>query len=144
MSIGRIGGITLVAGCAAGPVIALAEPLSFWGGFEASTGCVTDRRHPDHGRCLTGAIVVMSAARGSSSGASVLAEAIRLGTAPAAFVLSSRDAILTVGAQVAFELYGKACPIVVVAPGELSALAAADRVSIDAAVDGSDVTIGGA
>ena len=125
-------GETLVAGTAEGEVLALAEPLSFWGGFDAASGCVIDRRHPDRGRCLTGRIVLMSAARGSSSGASVLAEAIRSGTAPAGFVVAERDAILAVGAMVAAELYARHCPIVVVTPAELDSLKAAARLRIEA------------
>jgi uncharacterized protein len=123
-------GITLVAGRARGPVVRLAEPLSFWGGFDAETGLIIDRRHPDLGRSLTGRIVVMHAARGSSSGSSVLAEAIRRGTAPAAFVLATRDAILTVGAAVALELYGRACPIAVVSLEQLDQLGAAGHLGV--------------
>ena len=126
----RITGITLVEGSADANVFALAEPLSFWGGFDAPTGTVTDHRHPDRGASLAGTIVAVSAARGSSSGSSVLAEAIRRGTAPAAFVLSSRDAILTVGAQVALELYGKACPIVLVTADELTRIRAAQTARV--------------
>jgi predicted aconitase with swiveling domain len=48
----------------------------------------------------------MTAGRGSSSGSSVLAEAIRLRTAPAAIVLQRRDAIVATGALVAWQLYG--------------------------------------
>lgn len=128
----KIDGVTLVAGAADGPVLALAEPLSFWGGFDAATGKVIDRRHPDLGRCLTGTVVVVSAARGSSSGSSVLAEAIRAGTAPAAFVISTRDAILQVGAMVAAELYGRKCPILVVRADALLHLARCERVRVEA------------
>lgn len=126
----EVSGITLVEGRAAGEVFALAEPLSFWGGFDAERGTVIDQRHPDKGACLSGRIVVVTAARGSSSGSSVLAEAIRLGTAPAAFVLSSRDAILTVGAEVARELYGRDCPIVLVDDATLRALKRAKRIEV--------------
>jgi hypothetical protein len=122
----------LVEGHASGAVVALAEPLSFWGGFDAATGCVIDRRHPDVGLCLTGRIIVVAAGRGSSSGSSVLAEAIRLGTAPRGFVLSRRDAILTVGAQVARELYGRDCPIVLVSPQALDDCRRAEAIEIDA------------
>lgn len=126
----EVAGITLVEGRGAGEVLALAEPLSFWGGFDAATGNVIDRRHPDKGRCLAGRVVVVEAARGSSSGSSVLAEAIRLGTAPAAFVLSSRDAILAVGAEVARELYGRDCPIVMVDEEMLARLKRAARIEV--------------
>lgn len=123
-------GITLVEGRAEGRVFALAEPLSFWGGFDAATGNVIDHRHPDKGECLARRVVVVEAARGSSSGSSVLAEAIRLGTAPAAFVLSSRDAILTVGAEVARELYAIDCPIVMVDDATLGMLKRAGRIEV--------------
>ena len=125
-------GATLVEGRAAGDVFALAEPLSFWGGFDAKSGAIIDRRHPDCGAILTRRIVVVEAARGSSSGSSVLAEAIRAGTAPAAFVLSTRDAILTVGAQVALELYARICPIIVVSADDLVRARVARQIEIDA------------
>jgi uncharacterized protein len=123
-------GLALIAGESRGPVVRLGEPLSFWGGFDAETGLIIDRRHPNLGRSLAGRIVLMHAARGSSSGSSVLAEAIRRGTAPAGFVLATRDAILTVGAAVALELYGRACPIAVVSPDQLVQLGAAAHVSV--------------
>ena len=128
----RLAGTTLSPGLARGKLIKLAEPLSFWGGFDAATGTVTDRRHPDLGLCLTGSIVRMSAARGSSSGSSVLAEAIRLGTAPAGFIVRERDAILLLAALVAATLYAKPCVIVQLERATYDALAGAREVSIDA------------
>ena len=136
----NVHGVTLVPGKVRATVLALAEPLSFWGGFDATSGRVIDRRHPDHGQCLTGKIVVMTAARGSSSGSSVLAEAIRAGTAPAAFIIAERDGILTVGAMVAAELYGRNCPIVTVTRADLAVVARAIALSIDAAADGASIT----
>ncbi len=104
----------LVAGEATGPVVVLSEPLSFWGGFNAEKGTVVDQRHPQVGSCLTGAIVLMPSGRGSSSASSVLAEAIRAKTAPAAVVLLEADEIIALGAIVADELYGRVMPVVVV------------------------------
>ncbi|MGH2659261.1 MAG: aconitase X swivel domain-containing protein, partial [Actinomycetota bacterium] len=51
--------------------------------------------------------------RGSSSSPSVLAEAIRAGTAPAAIVMREADPIVALGAIVARELYGTRVPVVV-------------------------------
>lgn len=132
-------GIGLAEGSAAGPLVTLAEPLSFWGGFDAETGKVTDRRHPDLGLCLTGTIVRMTAARGSSSGSSVLAEAIRLGTAPAGFIVRERDAILSLASLVAAELYGRTCVIVQVDKTGYDALDTATAVHVRA--DASDATV---
>jgi uncharacterized protein len=127
-------GLTLHAGTITAPLMSLAEPLSFWGGFDAATGLVTDRRHPDAGRCLTGALVRMTAARGSSSGSSVLAEAIRRGTAPAGFLVRERDAILLLAALVAQDLYAKTCVIVQLDKAAYDALEAVSRVAVEAGV----------
>jgi uncharacterized protein len=133
-------GEVLLPGAATGPVLSLVEPLSFWGGFNATSGAVIDRRHPQCDIILSGRIVIMTAARGSSSGSSVLGEAIRLGTAPHAFIVAERDAILVVGAMVALELYGLACPIVRVNPTELHQLRTARSLSVDATGNTAQIT----
>jgi len=115
-------GRTLMPGDGRGPVAAIA-PLSFWGGYEPVTGRVVDRHHAALGRSLAGAVLVMSVGRGSSSASGALAEALRLGTAPAAIVLSEPDPILVIGAMVADALYGRSCPIVVLSPSDHAALA---------------------
>jgi uncharacterized protein len=120
-----------VEGQAEGLALVLAEPLSFWGGVKVENGEIIDRSHPDCGKNVAGRILVMPSGRGSSSSASVLAEAIRLGVAPAAIVLARPDAILTVGAIVARDLYGAICPIVVCA---IDGVVSGDSVNI-AAVD---------
>jgi predicted aconitase with swiveling domain len=110
----KLVGRTLVPGTARGAIAAI-PPLSFWGGYDAASGTVIDRSHPACGLTLAGRILVMPAGRGSSSSSSVLAEAIRLGTAPAGIVLSEPDAILAAGAMVADALYGRTCPVIVLA-----------------------------
>jgi predicted aconitase with swiveling domain len=72
----------------------------------------------------------MEYGRGSSSSTGVLAESIRLGTAPLAIVLAEADMIVMLGALVAHELYGKACPVVV-----------ANRTIFDSLATGKTVTI---
>ena len=105
----------LVAGAAEGRALVLDEPLSFWGGVDPATGDIVDPRHPQHGANVAGRILVMPSGRGSSSSSSVLAEAIRAGTAPAAIVLGEADPILALGAIVARELFGTTIPVIVVA-----------------------------
>jgi predicted aconitase with swiveling domain len=125
-------GTFLVPGTAAGPVLATA-PLSFWGGVAPETGAVIDRSHPALGLNVAGRILVMPAGRGSSSSSAVLAEAIRLGTAPAAIVLREPDPILTVGALVAERLYGRTCPVVLLAAADHDLVAAAGWAEVSAA-----------
>ena len=64
----------------------------------------------------------MPSGRGSCSSASVLAEAVRAGTAPAAILLGEPDLILTIGAAVAEELYGTIVPVVVLPEEEFAAI----------------------
>jgi predicted aconitase with swiveling domain len=79
--------------------------------------------------------VVMPSGRGSSSSASVLAEAVRAGTAPVAFLLDRPDLILSIGAAVAEELYGTAVPVVVVGPEVRRQIA--DGAQVQVGTDGS-------
>ncbi len=103
----------LVPGDAEGHVIQLSSPLSFWGGYNPESGLIIDVAHPQHGESLAGLVVVMPHGRGSSSSSAVLAEALRLGTGPAAIVLAEPDQIIVTGALVARLLYGAECPVVV-------------------------------
>ena len=106
---------TLVAGEAEGRALVLDEPLSFWGGVDPATGEIVDVHHPQRGANVARRVLLMPSGRGSSSSSSVLAEAIRAGTAPVAIVLAEPDPILALGAIVARELYDVAIPIVVAA-----------------------------
>jgi uncharacterized protein len=132
--------VTLAPGEAEADAFVLAEPLSFWGGYDAATGRIIDRHHPQAGAALAGRILVMTAGRGSSSGSSVLAEAIRRATAPAGIVLLHRDAILTTGALVAAELYGRAVPVVLAQAADWPALTAAARLTLRAGATHATIT----
>jgi predicted aconitase with swiveling domain len=110
---------TLVAGTAEGPALVLDEPLSLWGGLDPGTGEIVDVRHPQRGANVAGRVLVMPSGRGSSSSSSVLAEAIRAGTAPAAIILGEADPILALGAIVARELFGTTIPVIVTAGSDL-------------------------
>ena len=113
----------LVEGSASGDALVLDEPLSFWGGLDPLTGEIVEVNHPQRGQRVTGRILVMLSGRGSSSSATVLAEAIRLGTGPAGIVLGEPDQIIAIGSLVAAELYGTRTPVVVAVGDELSLVA---------------------
>jgi len=110
--------------------LVLEAPLSLWGGMDPRTGRITDHHHPQLGATVTGRILVMPSGRGSSSSSSVLAEAIRLGTAPLAIVLAEPDEILVLGALVAQYLYERTCPVLVLPEGALGAIATGDHVAV--------------
>ncbi len=108
-------GELLVGGPAAGELVALVEPVSFWGGVDDETGAIMDVRHPQHGTLLGGSALLLGASRGSSSSASTFLECVRRDTAPAILLLTDPDTILVVGAAAAHELYGHG-PSVVLLP----------------------------
>ncbi len=126
---------TLVPGYVRGDALILREPLSFWGGFDPETGTVIDTHHQQLGVRLTGLVVCMPWGRGSSSSSSVLAEAIRLRTAPAAIVLVEPDPVIALGAIVAEELYGRSVPIVVAAPEAHRQIVDGAAITVDARQD---------
>ena len=130
---GDIQGRPLLDGTASGPVMALVEPLSFWGGYDLATGRIIGRQ-PQKGEELAGRIVVMTSGRGSTSSPSVLAEAIRTGVAPAAIVLGEPDPLIVLGALVVRELYEIAMPVVALWP---------DAYDMIAGSRDADVLIGG-
>jgi hypothetical protein len=101
---------------------------------DPATGRVIERRHPQHGALVTGRALIMPAARGSSSSASILAEAVRAGTAPAAIILGEPDLILAIGAAVAEELYGIQVPILVLPSAELATIR--DGATVDIGPEG--------
>lgn len=104
----------IVGGEGHGEPLLLTEALSFWGGYDAVQGCVVESGHPQCGARLGGRVMLMERAKGSSSSSSVLAEAIRNCTGPAALVMRERDLIVGLGCIVASELYGLHVPVVVV------------------------------
>lgn len=123
-------GRVLLAGAAEGSALVLAEPLSVWGGLDPETGLIIDRHHPQHGRCVSGRVLVMPGGRGSSSSSTTLAEAVRLKMAPAAIILGTADHILLAGALAAAELYGRTLPIVLLDLAEYATLEPERAVSL--------------
>jgi predicted aconitase with swiveling domain len=105
--------------------------------MDPSTGEVVDGHHPQAGVSLTGRVVAMRSGRGSSSSSSVLAEAIRSGTGPAAVVLVEPDVIVALGSIVAAELYGAEVPVVCVSEEAFARLPSGGVVDVRAANEGA-------
>jgi predicted aconitase with swiveling domain len=105
----------LVAGTAVGQALVLAEPLSLWGGLNPETGEIIDRRHPQAGEIVTNRVLILPSGRGSSSASSILLEAVKQKTGPAAIITSETDGILALGAAVAKEMYDESPPVLVLA-----------------------------
>ena len=103
---------------ATGPVLRLDEPLSFWGGVDPATGCLSDPRSPLYGRSLRGTILMVAEPRGSSSSSAVVLELLYRRIAPAALILGTVDAIVGLGILVAAEMGFEPCPLLHLAAEE--------------------------
>lgn len=122
---GRTGlrGQVVVAGSASGTVLYADEPLSFWGGYDAASGQITDTHHPLAGKTAAGQALVVPATRGSSTTTAVLLEAIRRENAPAAMITRGVDAFLALACVVGQEMYGRSPALVSVDEAAFRALA---------------------
>lgn len=123
---------TLSPGMANGPIAQLSAPLSLWGGLDLDDGTICDVNHPQCGQSLSGKVLAMRAARGSSSSSSALVEAARRGVAPCAIILVRPDPILAIGSLVAADLYGIQIPIILVTEEQWETLPSAGTAIVEA------------
>ncbi|MEI5667511.1 aconitase family protein [Bosea sp. CCNWLW174] len=141
---GQDHGTIVASGEAAGPVVVLAEPLSFWGGVDPATGTVIDVHHPAHGVSLAGAVVLMPTSRGSCSGSGVLLELALSGKNPAALIFAGPEDTLTLGAIVASEMFGRRIPVARLSAEAFATLSSARHATITpdgVSADGGQVHI---
>ena len=122
----NIQGTTVIAGQASGKLLVSHEPLSFWGGYDAATGEIIDRRHALSGHNAAQCVLALPGARGSSTGSQVLLEAIRAGTAPAALITTESDFFFALASVIADELYGKPLPIIAITAQDFAQLKTGD------------------
>jgi len=87
---------------------------------------------------------MMPSSRGSCTGSGVLLDLVLTGRAPAALVFSEAEDVLTLGALIASEMFGKPLPVVRLGPEAFAALSRAKTAGIsDTAVvaDGVEIPI---
>jgi predicted aconitase with swiveling domain len=123
-------GRAVVPGSAEGTALVTVEPLSLWGGLNAHTGEIIDRRHERSGEIVSGRVFVLPQGRGSSTASAILLESVKAGMAPAAIINAKLDPILALGSILADELYHKPVPIVVLAQADFDSIREGDYVSI--------------
>ena len=126
-----IKGKPIILGSAKGVALVSNEPLSFWGGYDWKTGEIIDRRHPLSGSIAKDKILVIPFARGSSTTTSVLLEAVRAKTSPAAIITTATDLFFALAFVVADELYAKPIPLVTVSASDFARLQTGDQIEID-------------
>lgn len=125
-------GRAVVPGSARGRALVSREPLSLWGGLNAQTGEIIDRRHERSAEIVTGKVFVFPQGRGSSTASAILLESVRTGKAPAAIINARLDPILALGSILADELYHKPVPIIVLSQDDFDSIRDGDWVTIQA------------
>lgn len=132
----------ILPGAAEGPVLAMTEGLSFWGGVDPAVATIIDAHHPAHGAQLAGAVVMMPTSRGSCSGSGVMLDLMLNDRAPSALIFSEPEDILTLGALIGAEMFGKSVPVLRVTAEDFARLAAEPRLRIDEnAITGDGVSV---
>ena len=119
-----------IPGQAAGEVLKLGKPISFWGGVDPATGRISDPRHPDHGTEIADKILVLPGMIGSSSSSYIMLELMAIHRAPAALILAEPDAILGLGVVVAKEMNYGSIPVVVLESAQQERLQSGQRARI--------------
>jgi predicted aconitase with swiveling domain len=123
---------TQIAGEAAGEILKLGKPISFWGGVDPRTGRISDPRHPNHDADIAGKILVLPGMIGSSSSSYIMLELMSIRRAPAALILAEPDAILGLGVVVAKEMNYGSIPVLVLPRADHEALRTGQKARIGA------------
>ena len=126
-----IEGKPIILGSAKGTALVSNEPLSFWGGYDWKTGEIIDRRHPLSGSIAKDKILAIPFTRGSSTTTSVLLEAVRAKTSPAAIITTAMDFFFALASVVADELYTQPIPLIAVSESDFVRLQTGDQIEID-------------
>jgi len=90
-------GRKVMGGKAEGEALVSSEPISFYGGVDPVSGCVTEPGHCCCGENITGKVFVFPTGKGSTVGSYVIYRMKKLGTAPAAIINIETEAILATG-----------------------------------------------
>ena len=131
MSADLINANVLVAGQASGTALVLKESLSFWGGFNPVNGEIIDTHHPQYQQRVKGKVLFITESRGSAGTPGGIAETLRNGSGPSAFVLTKRDVNIGVGTLVANQLYQMEVPVLEISLQQMANIKSGSQISID-------------
>ncbi len=121
----------LIAGSADGPSLVLDDTLSFWGGFNPVNGEIIDVHHPQYRQRVGGKILCMPQSKGSAGTPGGIAETLRNGSGPLAFVLGEPDVNISVGTLVANRLYDMNIPVLEISLEQMKQIKTGEAISID-------------
>ena len=133
-----IQGRVLVPGRASGLVMKLDETLSFWGGFDPINGEIVDIHHPQHQQRVGQSILCISQSRGSAGTPAAIAETLRNGSGPAAFILANADINISIGVLVANRLYDLNIPVIEISTSQMAQVDNGSNVQVG---EGGSITV---
>jgi predicted aconitase with swiveling domain len=90
-------GRKVMGGMATGETLVSSEPVSFYGGIDPISGCVTEPGHCCCGENISGKVFVFPTGKGSTVGSYVIYRMKKLGTAPVAIINIETEAIIATG-----------------------------------------------
>jgi predicted aconitase with swiveling domain len=108
-----------------GSALVSPEPLSFFGGVDATTGVVVEPGHPLQGQSIAGRVLVFPTAKGSTVGSYSLYRLKKAKLAPVGIVNAESESIVAVGAIIA--------DIPMVDHIDITQIQTGDRVTLDGA-----------
>jgi predicted aconitase with swiveling domain len=90
-------GRKVMGGTAEGETLVSREPVSFYGGVDPISGCVTEPGHCCCGENISGKVFVFPTGKGSTVGSYVIYRMRKRGTAPVAIINVETEAIIATG-----------------------------------------------
>jgi len=100
MSDNILHGRKVVEGVAEGEALVTTQMISGWGGIDADTGTIIERRHELFGQSFAGKVLVFPGAKGSSGWSGAFQRAAMSGHAPAAMLFTVMNTKIALGAVV--------------------------------------------
>jgi len=91
-------GRAIYAGRADGKALVTAQPISFYGGVDPTTGKVIEKGHELQGESVKGRVLVFPHGKGSTVGSYILYRLSKEGLAPSAIINEESETIVAVGA----------------------------------------------
>ena len=126
-----IEGRVLIAGSADGAALVLDDTLSFWGGFNPVNGEIIDVHHPQYRQRVGGKILCIPHSKGTAGTPGGIAETLRNGSGPLAFVLGEPEVNISVGTLVANRLYEMNSPVLEMSRDQMKQIKTGEAISID-------------
>jgi predicted aconitase with swiveling domain len=90
-------GRKVMGGIGEGEALVSTEPVSFYGGVDPVSGCVTEPGHCCCGENISGKVFLFPTGKGSTVGSYVIYRMKKLGTAPVAILNLETEAIIATG-----------------------------------------------